>query len=115
MNEGTYSFDLRKRVIEFVKEGGSKRQACKTYRIGHNTIYRWLRDFKKNKSYLPKRRKEFYRKCDLEKLQKYNQKNPEATLIEAAEHLRVSHVTIWRSFRQLKITRKKKQRIQRAK
>jgi putative transposase len=113
MNEGTYSKDLRKRVIEFVEKGGSKRQACTTYQIGHNTIYRWLRQRKESKTFDPKRRDTFYRKCDAKKLKRLIKQCPDATLKELGEKLKLQPSTIFYALERLKITRKKKLHLQR--
>lgn len=114
MNEGTYSKDLRKRVIEYVKEGGSKRQACKTYRIGHNTIYRWLRQHQNTKSYHPKKRTEYYRKCDPIKLKALVDQQPDATLEELGSKLKLGTSTVFYALERSKLTRKKKLPLQRA-
>ena len=35
----TYSLDLRQRVVNFVKKGGSKAEASRRYEMGRDTIY----------------------------------------------------------------------------
>jgi transposase len=114
MNQGTYGKDLRERAIKYVLQGGSKRQACKTYRIGHNTMYRWLRDYKATKSFSPKKRTQYYNKHKDEALKQLVAKRADATLMEMAKSLRLSHMSIWRSLERLGLTRKKKQHLQRA-
>jgi putative transposase len=114
MNKGTYSKDLRKRVIEYVENGGSKKQACTTYNIGHNTIYRWLRQRKESKTFDPKRREIFYRKCDAEKLKGLIKQSPDATLKELGKKLKLQPSTIFYALERLKMTRKKKLHLQRA-
>ena len=37
-----YSLDLRKRVVEFVEQGGSVSKAVKNYQVSRATIYRWM-------------------------------------------------------------------------
>ena len=38
----TYSTDLRKRVLDFINDGGSKAAAKRTFGISRRTIYNWL-------------------------------------------------------------------------
>ncbi|MDB9416254.1 IS630 transposase-related protein, partial [Microcystis aeruginosa] len=37
-----YSLDLRKKVIDYVENGGSITKAAALFKIGRATIYRWL-------------------------------------------------------------------------
>ena len=37
-----YSTDLRKRVLDFINNGGSKAAAKRTFGISRRTIYNWL-------------------------------------------------------------------------
>ena len=37
-----YSIDLRKRVLDFINNGGSKVAAKRTFGISRRTIYNWL-------------------------------------------------------------------------
>ena len=38
----SYSLDLRKKVIDYVENGGSITKAAALFKIGRATIYRWL-------------------------------------------------------------------------
>jgi transposase len=38
----SYSLDLRKKVIDYVDNGGSITKATTLFNIGRATIYRWL-------------------------------------------------------------------------
>ena len=38
----SYSSDLRKRVLDFVHNGGSKAEASRTYNVSRTSIYNWL-------------------------------------------------------------------------
>jgi transposase len=113
MNEGTYSKDLRKRAIEYVLQGGSKREACKTFKIGHNTLYRWLRHYKETKRFTPQKRSNYGRKYKDQALTQYIGKHQDATLMEIGEKLKISYVTVWRALERLNFTRKKKLHLQR--
>ena len=38
----SYSSDLRKRVLDFLNEGGSKAEASRVYKVSRTCIYKWL-------------------------------------------------------------------------
>ncbi|MEG4860644.1 IS630 transposase-related protein, partial [Microcoleus sp. K1-B6] len=38
----SYSIDLRKRVVDYVENGGRIAQAVGLFQVGRATIYRWL-------------------------------------------------------------------------
>ena len=38
----SYSIDLRKRVVDYVENGGRIAQATGLFQVGRATIYRWL-------------------------------------------------------------------------
>jgi transposase len=40
----THSIDLKKRVLEFMKNGGSKAEAARRFSVGRTIIYSWLKD-----------------------------------------------------------------------
>ena len=61
---------LRQKVISFVTQGGSKREAAKVFNIGEDTIYRWLR-LNKLGDLSAKKRTDFPTKIPLETLRKY--------------------------------------------
>ena len=109
-----YSVDLRERAIAFIDEGGSKVDACRIFKIGHNTIYLWQRQRKKIGTLAPKVRGKYKtRLLDDAKLSAHVKAHSDATLAEIAEVFSVSHVAIWKALRRLNITRKKKPFIQR--
>ena len=37
-----YSSDLRKRVLDFVNNGGSKAEASRTFSVSRKVIYNWM-------------------------------------------------------------------------
>ena len=101
--------DLRERAIAFIDEGGSKVDACRIFKIGHNTIYLWIRQREERGTVEPKVRGKYKtRLLDDAKLSEHVKANPDATLVEIAEVFSVSHVAIWKALRRLKITHKKK-------
>lgn len=104
-----YSVDLRERAVAFIEEGGSKVDACRIFKIGHNTIYLWVRQRKMLGTLAPKIRGKYKtRLLDDVKLAAHVKEHKDATLGEIASVFSVSHVAIWKALRRLKITRKKK-------
>ena len=88
--------------------------ACRIFKIGHNTIYLWVRQRKKRGTLAPKIRGKYKaRLLDDAKLSVHVKGHPDATLMEIAKVFSVSHVAIWKGLRRLKITRKKKPSVQR--
>lgn len=100
-----YSLDLRKKVIEYIEEGGRVTEAAKVFGIGRASIYRWLNREDLERTKVKYRR----RKLDIEALLKDIQENPEARLKERAKKMGVSTTAIYRAMKKRKITRKKKE------
>ena len=104
-----YSEDLREKVISHIMSGCSKREAAKVFNIGEATAYTWLRLHKAG-SLKPKKRIDYPRKVDEQKLKDYMEQNPDHTLkqIGQALGLKFQNVATW--LKRLKITRKKRPR-----
>ena len=102
-----YSLDLRKKVISFVAQGGSKRTAAKLFNMGEDTIYQWIRRDKLG-DLAPKKRTEFPTKVPLEKLRKYVEDHPDHTLKEIGIAVGLHTSKVWKHLKTLKLTRKKR-------
>ena len=100
-----YSVDLRKRVLEFIKEGGSKSQAARVFKVSRASIYTWLGMDDIAVFQRPGPRKP--RKLELKALSAHIENYPDKTHLERAHHFGVSSHCIWYNLRQLKISRKK--------
>lgn len=105
----SYSLDLREKVMSYITSGGQKREAAKIFKIGEDTIYRWLRK-QKTGDLSPKKRVDFPRKMDPKKLSEYVEKYPDHTLKEIAAALNLAFQTVSSWLRRLGITRKKRPR-----
>ena len=81
-----YSIDLRDKVISFVFQGKSKREASRVFGIGEDTIYRWLRRHKVG-TLAPKKRTKYPQKVSSERLLSYVEQNPDHTLKEIGHAL----------------------------
>lgn len=105
-----YSLDLRKKVIFFVTQGGSKRAAAKMFNIGEDTIYRWLR-LNKLGDLSPKKRIDFPTKIPLETLRKYVEEHPDHTLKEIGLAVGLHASKVWKHLKKLNFTLKKRPRF----
>lgn len=104
----TYSIDLRKRVVDFVKDGGSKAEASRRYQVSL-----WcVNDWSKRQDLKPKTQKRRQRKLDWKALSRHIEEYPDALLRERAQHFNVHINAIWYASRQMKLTRKKNSEIQ---
>jgi transposase len=104
-----YSLDLRNKVISFISQGGSKREAAKMFDIGEDTIYRWKR-LNKLGDISAKKRKDFPTKIPLETLRKYVEKHPDHILKEIGQAVGLSASNVWKHLKKLDLTRKKRSR-----
>jgi transposase len=96
-----YSLDLRKRVINYVENGGSISKAAEIFQVGRASIYRWLERIE------PIQVKRRNRKLDYLALCKDVEENPEARLIDRAKQFGVRPSAISYALKKMKITRKK--------
>ncbi len=98
-----YSIDLRKRVVQFVEEGGTKAEAARRFRVSLWCVQNWCR-----RTHLgPKRHGPRQRKLDRAALRHHVRQHPDATLNERAQHFGVRINAIWYALRQMKVTHKK--------
>ena len=99
----TYSIDLRKRVVAFVRQGGSKAEASRRYEISLWCVNDWC----KRGDLTPKTVTRRKRKLDWEALAGHIQEFPDALLRERAQYFGVRESAIWYASHQMKLTRKK--------
>jgi transposase len=102
-----YSLDLRKKVISFITQGVSKREAAKVFNIGEDTIYRWIR-LAKSGDLSAKKRTDFPTKVPLETLRQYVETHPDHTLKEIGQAVKLSASKVWKHLKKLDLTRKKR-------
>ena len=101
----SYSIDLRKRVVNYVENGGRIAQAAGLFKVGRATIYRWLGRTDLRATQV-KRRKI---KLDWQALEKDVKENPDTRLIDRAKKFGVRPSAISYALKEMKITRKKKE------
>ena len=96
-----YSLDLRKKVINYIENGGSPSKASKVFQVGRASIYRWLERVE------PIEVKRRNRKLNWKALEQDIQTNTEARLIDRAKKFGVRPSAISYALKEMKITRKK--------
>jgi len=104
-----YSIDLRKKVIDYIKSGGRKKDACKLFNIGNTTLYQWTKQFESLGHIRPRTpsvRKGY--KFDHDAVIEYALKHPEATQYEVAQHFSTYQSVIRHIYLKFNITRKKR-------
>lgn len=97
-----YSLDFKKRVLCFIAEGGSEKEAMRVFKVTHNSIYRW-RHAKDLRPRYPTRRK---RKIDTQALAAHVKEYPHALLRERAEHFGVHPSAISYQLKSMNLVKK---------
>jgi len=99
-----YSKDLRERAVVFVREGGSKAEASRRFKVSKWCVYDWLcREVLTPNKTGPKGS---YR-LDMNKLLQELEDKPDATLNELAQHVNMSYTAVRMALKKENITRKK--------
>ena len=101
-----YSTDLRKRVLDFIKAGGSKAEASRRFSITRVTIDRWLKAKDPFAYHKPGPRGP--RSIDYDALKQQVAAFPDQTLKERADYFGVSAFCIQYSLKRIGYTCKKK-------
>lgn len=99
------SKDLRRRVLKFIAEGGTKTEAARRFEVSRKSIYNWLSQ-KDGLSYR-KPGPQKPRKLDWDALRKAVEAYPNRMLKEHAKQFGVSPVAIWKACERMKLTHKK--------
>ena len=99
----TYSIDLREAALLFIKNGGSKVEACRLFGCTRNTLYRWLRmdDLR------PKKHGSRRRKIDMNALKKHVEEDSDMFLHDRAKVFNVSTSAMHYAMKRLGIVKKR--------
>jgi transposase len=98
-----YGADYRRRVMAFVKEGGSKRDAARLFKVSRETIYQWL----KAGDVLPRRAAQTRRrKIDKKELKRHVREYPDALLRERAVVFKVDPSAVFYALKAMNIVKK---------
>ena len=103
----TYSLDLRKKVLNYLKKGNSWQSASEAFGVTTRTLANWLRR-EKEQNLAPKSRKCNPSKIDNEKLRDYISLHPDAYLKEIAKEFCATAQAVFYPCKRLKITLKKR-------
>ena len=101
--------DLRKRIIELVKGGGSKVEAARRFQVSRASLYGWVGapnglSFRRPGPRGPRR-------LDWEALRLDVEQRPDRTQKERARQFGVSRHCVWHALRKMRLSRKKNDRI----
>ena len=108
----TYSLDLRKKVLQFLKRGHDLKEAAQIFGISTRSIRNWI-SREQQECLSPKSRKTGAYKIDEEQLKRYIAEHPDAYLREIAEAFKTTPQAIFYACERLKITLKKNDLLQR--
>lgn len=104
------SADLRQRVVDCVRNGGSKAEAVRRFKVGETSVYRWLKPGGMAYKRPGPRRSH---KLDWGQLRRHVDAHPDRTQAERARHFQVSRPCIWYALQRLQLTHEKKDRVPR--
>ena len=105
-----YSEDYRKRVVQYIEAGHTQRETCATFGISFAALNDWLKKYRDTGEIKDKRPARQPKKLDPEKLKKYVEEHPDACLQEIGDAFGCTDTAVWKAFKRLGITRKKRQR-----
>ena len=100
-----YSSDLRKRVLDFIQNGGSKAEAARRFQVSRTCIYQWLAAPNPLTYQKPGPRKPH--RLDPDELATHVKALPDATQKELAAHFGVSQQGVWYGLKKIGCSRKK--------
>ena len=111
---GSYPYELRIRVIEFIESGHSVLEANRIFKVCRETIYQWLKikedtgDVKAKEGY---QKGSCYKVKDIERLKNFIENNKDKTLKELGEEWpegKMHETTMLRWLRRIGYSHKKK-------
>ena len=98
----TYSSDMRRAALAFIKEGGSQKDAAKIFGVSRDILLRWS----KAESLSPKRGYTRRRKIDADALRRHVKDHPQMYLRERAEVFGVAVNSMHYALKRLGIVKK---------
>jgi len=103
-----YSKDVRQLVLSHYLDGMSRKELMEMFKVGYDTITRWVRQHKQTGDVSPKERSRYKTtKVNDEDLLNYLTEHPSATLEQIGAAFGVSRGLVEYRFKLLGITRKK--------
>ena len=105
----SYSEDLRKKVIGYLRRGNSQREAARVFGINLSTVSEWQKKYQETGDLRNKPLNRTFKKIDPEKIRQYMKANPDAYLKEIGDEFGCSDTAVQKALKRLGLTRKKKQ------
>jgi len=103
----SYNAEFRAKLINFIKEGHTQKQACVAFGVHITTVGRWYaKDTKRPAKSYPHRKPREHRKIDPVVLKEHMKANPNARLIDIARYFDCSEGSVSRTVKQCGIKRK---------
>jgi transposase len=99
----TYSPDIKKRVLEFVKNGGRKIEASRRFLVSRGVVYAWL---KEEDPFAARARQVRQGKIDRATLMRHVQDKPDVYQRELADDLGVTQAAVSKMLRTLGLVKK---------
>ena len=106
-----YSEDLRKRVVAYLAEGHTQKNAQEVFKVGISAMRSWQKQFNEQGHLKNKPLNRSFKKIDPEKLSAYIKEQPDAYLCEMAEIFKCTEEAVRQALEKLKITRKKRRKF----
>lgn len=104
----SYSIDLREKVIEYLGDGHTQREARDTFHISLSAVNRWKQLYQKTGNLEDKKACHKFKKLNPTELKAYVQEHPDAYLTEIGDAFGCSDTAVMKALRRLGITRKKR-------
>ena len=106
----TYSYDLRRKALDYLEKGGSQAEASQIFGVTTRTLSNWIKRNKVGCLAVGKRKERRPHKVDSEQLKAYPKEHPDAYLREIAQFLEAKVTAVFYACRRLKINLKKRHR-----
>ncbi len=103
-----YSKDFKERAVEYKLEGHTISETSKIFKIGTDTLNRWLKQYRKTGDLSPKPLNRTYKKIEPVKLKTFVKENPDAILKEMAEQFGCTPEAVRKALKRNGITLKKR-------
>ena len=104
----SYTTQYRKRTIEYREEGHTLEETSRVFKVSISTIRDWEKRLKESGSLEKSELNRPQKKVDLQRLEAYVQRHPDAYQTEIAQEFNCSPRAIRKAFKKLHITRKKR-------
>jgi len=109
----SYERKYKERVLEYITEGHTQREAAKVFKVSTYTIWNWTQRLANTGSLETKKRNRPAKKLPGKELADYVATHPDAYLSEIARYFGCSGTAVSKALKTLNITRKKNERIPR--